>query len=74
MQVMGIVAVSILACASLMPTMAKAAAQKDQACVQQCRQDVRPTGGRGGMNKRSEGARVRACIQQCAPARQQQRR
>jgi hypothetical protein len=50
------------------------AAQKDQACVQQCRQDVRVTGGRGGMNKRSEEVRVRACIQQCAPAGQLQRR
>ena len=72
MQLIGIVAVSILV-GALMPTMAQAA-QKDQACVQQCRQDVRAAGGRGAMNKRSEGLRVQACIQQCAPARQQQGR
>jgi hypothetical protein len=71
MQLIGVVTVSILV---LIPTIAQAAAQKDQACVQQCRQDVRTTGGRGGMSRRSEKLRVQACIQQCAPARQQQRR
>jgi hypothetical protein len=73
MQLIGVVTVSILVGASLMPTMAHAA-QKDQACVQQCRQDVRATGSRGGMSRRSEKRRVQACIQQCAPARQPQRR
>jgi hypothetical protein len=72
MQLIGVATVSILV-GALTPTMAHPA-QKDQVCVQQCRQDVRATGGRGGMNKRSERLWVEACIQQCAPARQQQRR
>jgi len=72
MQLIGVV-IGILVGAALTPAMALVV-KKDQVCVEQCRRDVRATGGRGGMSKRSEASRVQACIQQCAPARQQQRR
>jgi hypothetical protein len=72
MQLIGVV-ISILVGASIMPGIAHAG-KKDEVCVQQCRQDVRATGGRGGVSRRSEKLRVQACIQQRAPARQQQQR